>query len=139
MTGWNESTESEYLVGKEMPPTGINCTLVGIRSEQFQKRDAPEGVKETVFIANFAESGVKDWVINKTGRKFLKEHCGITDHNVGSFAPIPLTLLQTPARGSFPPGIQAVLRTVATPAGPPEDHPPVPDDPPPMTADDVPF
>ena len=114
MQGWDESTESKYLVGKTMPAAGISCTLIKIRRELMQALDQPEGVMETKFIASFAEPDVKEWIMNKTGREFLKNSCGINDANVASFAPIPLLLMQTPARGSFNPGIGVMTRNISS-------------------------
>ncbi len=133
--GWEESTESKYLAGTTLPPTGISCTLMSIRREQMQDRNEADGVMTTVFIGTFAEPDVKDWVINKTGRQFLRLQGGITDANVAAFAPIPLLLMQTPARGNFPPGIGAMLRDVPEQAAQPSGVPPqlAPPD------DDVPF
>lgn len=133
-TGWEESTESPFLAGKTMPPAGIACTLVAIKREQMQDREKAQGIMQTVFIAEFAEEDVKPWVVNKEGRKFLRYQCGINDQNIGSFAPIPLLLMQTPARGAFPPGIGVMARTVDAPNGDTEVPPQLS-----QPSDDVPF
>lgn len=136
MGDWNESTEGNFLAGANLPPQGIAVTLTSIRQEMMQKRGAAEGVMEDTFIASFAESGVKDWIPNKTCRRFLKDTCGITSGNVHGFQSIPLTLLPTAPRGAFAAGIQAVPRGASqtAAASAPAEGGNIP-----VASDDVPF
>lgn len=135
---WEESTESPYLAGANLPDAGLACTLVSIRKDEMDKRDSPG--KEIVYIGKFSDNPL-EWVINKTGRRFLRETCGITNQNVQGFQPIPLTLY--PNQTNLGVGIRPVQRvvTVAAPVIPqaaPAQTPVAPQTPP-LDPGDVPF
>ena len=110
---WERSQESKYLTGAGLPPEGLQCTLVSFRTDMMQKRDAPEGQLEEVYIAKLAELE-QEWVVNVTGRRWLTQHCGLTNANIHAFAPIPLTLVQIETgKGT---GIKPIRRVVVAPA-----------------------
>ncbi len=133
-TSWDESTESQFLSGVGLPPEGLACTLTSIRSDMMDKREGSG--QEQVFIGAFAELD-KEWVINKTGRKFLKAHCGITNANVSNFPPVALTLI--PNETNKGTGIKPILRVVNAPAVATAPPAAPPEGPPPAASDEVPF
>lgn len=150
MAGWDESTESEYLAGVDMPVAGYEATLVKITTGEMPSRDKnkPKGTMDVVFIAHWAEPHIKPYVMNKTARKHVKAR-GITNTNVESFPPMPIRLYQTDAKPGFAEGVGFMVRDFS-PAeatrygtvseGQPESSvPPQLEEPPAEAPDDVPF
>ena len=113
MGNWDDSTAGAFLAGANLPPQGLAVTLVSIRTDMMDKRDVL-GQQEQVFIGKFSDHQM-EWIINKTGRRFLKDECGINNTNISGFQPIPLTLLQNPT--NFGVGIRPIPR-VAQPEAP---------------------
>jgi len=91
---WETSTEKAFLAGEtDVPVEGIDCTLIAMRADEMPDRNNPN-VNQQVFIAVFAEQNIKDAILNKTNRKFLREQCAITNQNFPGPHNIPLRLVQ---------------------------------------------
>ena len=118
---WESSTEKAFLTGEtDVPAEGMDCTLVGMRVDEMPSRNN-QNVMEQVFIATFAEPTIKDAILNKTNRKFLREQCGITNANFSQPHNIPLRLVQNHTTMGI--GFLLIARPAAAPVAQPAAAP----------------